>query len=72
MICFAVTDPEFSFIERYRVFVHIYEMLKDDAEPVVYLENNYAYSKPGTTDLTMKDRVYKSTLRKLREGDWST
>jgi len=64
MICFA-------FIERYRVFVHIYEMLKDDAEPVVYLENNYAYSKPGTTDLTMKDRVYKSTLRKLREGDWN-
>lgn len=71
MICFAVTDPEFSFIERYRVFVHIHEMIQDDAEPVVYLENSYAYSKPGTTDLTLMGDFYKSSLRKLREGDWN-
>ena len=68
----GLVDPESSFIEKYRVIVNFYEELKkDDLMLVVYTENDYAYSKPGTTNLTLPSGVYKSSLKKLQDGDWS-
>ena len=68
----GIVDPESSFLEKFRVIVNFYEELKkDDQMLIIYTENDYAYSNPGTTNLTSVGGFYTSPLRKLLDGDWS-